>query len=63
MLPVAREPTDEESEMSIAMKALQDRLKASAYYLTEPKKTGGNEKPNTAWSYCKTNAMRRKFLF
>ena len=46
MLPVAREPTDEESEMSIAMKALQDRLKASAYYLTEPKKTGGNEKLN-----------------
>lgn len=43
MLPVARPPTDEEADMSNSMKDLQERLKVSAYYLTDPKKAGGNK--------------------
>lgn len=40
-MPVARPPTDEEGEMYIAMKKLQETLYSSPYYLTEPKKPGG----------------------
>ncbi len=37
-MPAARAPTNEESEMYLAMRELQETIYSGPYYLTEPKK-------------------------